>query len=49
MAVVESDLSQRGRGGSTEPVAFDSVAAVTCYAMEVSIGVGTASAAPDPA
>lgn len=49
MAVVEGNLCQSGRGGSTEAVAFDFVVAITCGALKFAVGVGAASAAPDPA
>lgn len=49
VAVVEGNLCQSGRGGSTEAVAFDFVVAITCGALKFAVGVGAASAAPDPA
>lgn len=49
MAVVKGELCKRGRGSSTEAVALQTVAAITCDAREVTMGVGAASAGPDPA
>lgn len=49
VAVVEAELGESGRGGTTAAIALDAATAVAGGAGEVVVGVGAASPGPDAA